>query len=267
MFTRPAGVPAFQRTGDVIASQRGFHVVVAAGILTVLGSRVLAGEPRPPAVMVRIFDQSVIADEILTRAKEDVARIYRETGVDVVWLDADPGSSARQFIIHLIIRKRGSRHALGTTLGDVHDTGATAFVYKDAVLQWAHEREQDVARVLAYAIAHEMGHALLLYPSHFDIGIMRSEWGEDDLRHIANMSLRFSATQAAAIRAKLSGCCNVIAPATTSCAAPQIQMTAQGTSGQADGSYRARPAALSAVTSRPSSQLPAIEAISASRRH
>jgi hypothetical protein len=59
-----------------------------------------------------------------------------------------------------------------------------------------------------------MGHVLLPYPAHSDIGIMRSGWDGDDLRHIASMSLLFSATQAAAIRVKLSGCCDIIATAT-----------------------------------------------------
>jgi hypothetical protein len=36
---------------------------------------------------------------------------------------------------------------------------------------------------------------------------MRPQWDADDLRHIASGSLKFTAVQAKAIRAKVSTCC------------------------------------------------------------
>jgi hypothetical protein len=100
---------------------------------------------------------------------------------------------------------------MGTAIGEIHETGGSAFVFYDRVLTSAHDREQDVARVLAYAMAHEMGHLLLPPPAHSPVGIMRSEWDSDDLRHIASGSLQFTALQANAIRAKASGCCTTAA--------------------------------------------------------
>jgi hypothetical protein len=62
--------------------------------------------------------------------------------------------------------------------------------------------------VLAYAMAHEMGHLLLPYPAHSTNGIMRAEWDGDDLRHIANGSMLFTPAQTALIRARAVGCCD-----------------------------------------------------------
>jgi hypothetical protein len=161
-----------------------------------------------PSLTVVAYNQAGVADETLTRAKVDVARIVGETGVDVTWAQpaVEPVSS---FIIRLLIRPRAvgtSGSIMGTTLGDVHETGGSAFVFYDRVLRSAHEQEQDVARVLAYAMAHEMGHLLLLPAAHASSGIMRAAWDGDDLRRIGNGSMQFTPAQQRAIRVKAETC-------------------------------------------------------------
>jgi hypothetical protein len=103
-----------------------------------------------------------------------------------------------------------ARSVMGIAIGDTHETGGSALIYYDCVLRSAHEREQDVARVLGYAMAHEMGHLVLPRSAHSPSGIMRPAWDGDD-RHIASGSLQFTAEQASAIRVKLSGCCSAAA--------------------------------------------------------
>jgi hypothetical protein len=68
--------------------------------------------------------------------------------------------------------------------------------------------------VLAYVMAHEMGHLLLPPGAHSPSGIMRPDWDGDDLRHIASGSLQFTPAQANAIRAKASECRAATAAAT-----------------------------------------------------
>jgi hypothetical protein len=97
---------------------------------------------------------------------------------------------------------------------ETHETGGTAFVFYDRVLRSAHDRHQDIARVLASAMAHEMGHLLLPASAHSPSGIMRADWDGDDLRRIASGSLQFTAAQVDAIRVKVSGCCAASASAT-----------------------------------------------------
>jgi hypothetical protein len=167
-----------------------------------------AQDATQPIVNVRLYNHAGVAADVLARAKDDVARIYHEVGVQVAWLESASERSTSQFTIDMIIRPNpagvasGSR-VMGTTLGDTHETGGRAFVFKDRVLQTAHRGEQDVAQVLAYGIAHEMGHVLLPSPAHSEHGIMRAEWSGDDLRHIASDSLGFTPTQAMLIRSTL----------------------------------------------------------------
>ena len=93
---------------------------------------------------------------------------------------------------------------MGTTIGDVHEMGRAAYIFKDRVLEIAHKRHQDVEQVLAYAIAHEMGHVLLPRPAHTAEGIMRAEWNGDDLRHVASDALRFTPAQATQMKSTLA---------------------------------------------------------------
>jgi hypothetical protein len=166
-------------------------------------------------ITVRVYDYTAVPDAMLSGAKEDVSRIYRLAGIDIRWIDAPDTNPAASFAIQIMIRRRpvdGSASAsgsvMGISLGDTHDVGGSAFVFRDRVTHVAHERQQDVARVLGYAMAHEMGHLLLPYPAHSTSGIMRAEWDGDDLRHIANGSMLFTPAQTTLIRARAAGCCN-----------------------------------------------------------
>jgi hypothetical protein len=182
--------------------------IVAGLTLTVGLCRQAAASP--PSVAVVAFNQTGTAADTLAHAKTEVTRIFGEVGVGVTWMDPSAVEPAGAFAIQLLIRKRAVNEqgsVMGTALGDTHETGGSALVYYDRVLQSAHQNEQDVASLLAYAMAHEMGHLLLPHPGHSPSGIMRPGWDGDDLRHIAGGSLQFTAVQARAIRAKLSACC------------------------------------------------------------
>jgi hypothetical protein len=132
-----------------------------------------------------------------------VSRIYDDVGVHVLWSDTAAKDAHGRFVIHLIIRTKSARpRQMGNALGDSRGTGGTAFVYRDRVLDVARARDVHEARVLAYAMAHEMGHLLLPYPSHAISGIMHADWNGDELRDIGAGSLRFTPAQASAIRAR-----------------------------------------------------------------
>src|SRR5262249_5376226 len=126
-------------------------------------------------------------------------------GVDILWTDTTATDAQGRFVVHLIIRPKAPRpRMMGNALGDSRDTNGTAFVYDERVMDVARSRGVAHARVLAYAMAHEMGHLLLPYPSHAVTGIMHADWSGDELRDIAAGVLRFAPTQASAIREKAS---------------------------------------------------------------
>lgn len=192
-------------------------IEVVAGLTLTVALRGQAAAS-PPSIAVVAFNQAEVAADTLARAKAEVTRIFGEAGVGVIWMDPAAARPTGDFAIQLLIRKRAVNErgsVMGTAIGDVHETGGSALVYYDRVLRTAHEREQDVARLLGYAMAHEIGHLVLPRSAHSPSGIMRPAWDGDDLRHIASGSLQFTVVQASAIRVKLSGCCAAAAVGTT----------------------------------------------------
>ena len=167
------------------------------------------GENRP-SIAVAVYNQSAVPDDCMARAKDDVVRIYGDAGIGVIWMGPAAVMPVATFAIRLRITRRpidADHRVMGTAIVAINDTNGSAVVFYEQVLKSAHESKQDVGRLLAYAMAHEMGHLLLRYPAHSPSGIMRPEWDGDDLRHIASGALQFNAVQANAIRAKVSGCC------------------------------------------------------------
>jgi hypothetical protein len=53
------------------------------------------------------------------------------------------------------------------------------------------------AEILGGALAHEIGHLLLAETSHSKTGVLRAEWGDQDLRMLACGRLWFTPEQAA----------------------------------------------------------------------
>jgi hypothetical protein len=182
------------------------RMVAGAIVLARLSGPVAAGE-KLPAVAVHVFNYDGVAARLLGRAEADVTQLYRDAGVQVLWVDTVANTSTGRFVIHIIIGHSAPGNVMGTSLGLDHASSGTALVYRDRVLQVAHGRDALVPRVLAYAMAHEMGHLLLPYPAHAADGIMRANWNDEDLAHIAGGSLRFTSAEAKEMRDKISGCC------------------------------------------------------------
>jgi hypothetical protein len=195
--------------------------------LGVIGSSqaAFATDSQQPVITVLVHNQAAIPADIVSGAEEQVGQILVEAGIVIRWVDpsidrqysvVNPTSnSLGTFTVQLIIRRAVMKprsetgSVMGTTIGDVHETGGSAFVFYDPVLNVAHARQQGVATVLSYAIAHEVGHLLLPYPAHSERGIMRADWGGDDLRHAANGLLGFTPSQAVLMRLKALSCCAV----------------------------------------------------------
>jgi hypothetical protein len=192
--------------------QRSFIGIGAVIAMTFAGTHTAASGEHPVLLAVVVYNQAAVPLEVLKKARGTISSIYREADVNVMWIDPASAAAGANFTIRLLIRPRAinaQRSLMGSALGDTHETGGSAFVYYDRVLRSAHERQQDVVGVLAYAMAHEMGHLLLPAPAHAPSGIMRGAWDGDDLRHIASGSLKFTPAQQAAIRMKALTTCRL----------------------------------------------------------
>lgn len=158
---------------------------------------------------VTIHNIADVPEIALTRAKTEVERIYAGAGVKIAWVTASehPGDS-----IHVTVQRQPagglgaiSPFVLGTTVGGNHSRGGSSFVFYERVLNFALKHQRSVELVLAFAIAHEMGHVLLPAPAHTPRGLMKAEWDDNDIRLLTVGARPFTPIQVTLMNAAIEG--------------------------------------------------------------
>jgi hypothetical protein len=191
---------------------RGKGFVVAAELSVAL-STVAAAEPSyAHRVSVRVYDMAGIGVATTSTALATAEAALRSASIAVDWHNcAVPAATApcvtpptNVYVVRIVrtadARGRGPQ-PLGEALVDM-TTGSAAFatIYFQRVHHLSRSAGADEARVLGYAIAHELGHLLMASHVHSDQGLMRPQWRERDLRRLRHADWQFSAEDAAAIR-------------------------------------------------------------------
>ena len=209
-----------------VLTQIGRLVMIVA--LTVLARPAAAGPIPPLTIVLEVPDPARIPPHIVTRAKAEMMRIYRDACVSIMWSDPAPGTSRPYalrspaatdpgFALVILSREMTDQlivgtEALGGAAGTPEERGRMAYVFYDRVERVARTYlhtgrrtgtyDFDNVVVLAHAMAHEIGHLLLPY-GHSATGLMRAEWDEADLRRALRRQLNFTAQQAESIRTRL----------------------------------------------------------------
>lgn len=196
----------------------------------------LAGAARPAAadpiptltIVLEVPNPGTIPLHIVTRAKAEMTRIYRDACLNIAWTDpepsrgwpyslrspaaTDPGLALVLFSREMTEQWPVATEALGAAAGTPEERGRRAYVFYDRVERVARMHlhtgrrtgtpDFDAVVVLAHAMAHEIGHLLLPY-GHSATGLMRANWDDADLRRAVHRQLNFTAEQAESIRARL----------------------------------------------------------------
>jgi hypothetical protein len=171
--------------------------------LSAFGRAAFGDQSEPLVITMRVRDTAGVPDDVLTKAQGDVTRIYREAGVETVWLTPDllaaESNAARRAALTVAILSMEqteridsatTSYRLGFTARSGAGDGRVAYVMYDRVEMLTGGNGLDSARVLAIAIAHEIGHLLLPFNTHSQTGVMRADWTKADL-HLAQRSLTF----------------------------------------------------------------------------
>ena len=188
-------------------------------VILVLGlvglARPAAADPRPSLrILLQVPDDDSIRPNVVSRAKAEMSRIYRDAGIDIVWTREAPDP---QLTLTLLSRELTDQltvvtTALGGAVGTREYRGRTAYVFYNRVecvartyLNTSRRRgtnDTDNVIVLAHAMAHEIGHLLLPY-GHSATGLMRADWDAKDTRLAVHGRLNFTSEQAELIRTRL----------------------------------------------------------------
>lgn len=163
---------------------------------------------------VRVYDGTRLPESARARALAVAARALAAAGLDTFWLHCDPAGavprcdappSPHELLVRLVSLQ--APDTTRVTLGEALIDGATgsghfATVYVDRVRTLARTASVEMAQLLGYAIAHELGHLLLSTAAHGRDGLMRAMWADTQIRRPRAGDWSFTTNEIAAIRAR-----------------------------------------------------------------
>lgn len=168
-----------------------------------------------PSITVFVYDYAQTSPSTLERAEAEATYVFREARVDVTWINClavqpSAGSDCNQpkgpteFVLRILRPTKAANKAFrSSTFGySVRDRngGTLATVFYDRVEKVARGEGLSTGIVLGYAVAHEIGHLVLLTEKHSRAGLMRAGFTHQDWQLAAQGALLFSSEQAEAIR-------------------------------------------------------------------
>jgi hypothetical protein len=177
-------------------------------------------------ITIRLHNYAAVPKRLLERAQKEAGRVLSQAGVELHWVDcpiprADleryppcPETGGLNMIdLNLLPRKMAElakqpNRTLGLTpMSKERQRVSITMVFVDLVKEHTRLGQASVSQLLAYAIAHEMGHILLRTSTHSSTGIMRSDWTATDLQQITQGYLLFTPQQGERMRTELSTRC------------------------------------------------------------
>jgi len=172
-----------------------------------------AGEIPPSArITVLVYNYAHVPENTLGRAKQTALGIFRQAGVEIIWLDlpavlatdlkeasTQPFVSKEDLILRIVPRfepgpPRPRKERLGLPSANM------AMISFQALQDEAASGDATPEEILGAAIAHELGHVLLGSDSHSAKGIMRPHWKREDFERGPQGGLAFTPAQAQLIR-------------------------------------------------------------------
>jgi hypothetical protein len=194
-----------------------FWLVVAVALSgSPVWSKAPAGEELQ--VTTSVHNDAGILPGILLSAESEASRVFRQSGIEVHWLNCPLPAEGREAPaqcevadfparLQLRIAKR-SRNLNGFTLGISYLSADGSGCYADLFYRRVEEMHEtshiSLASILGHGVAHEIGHLLLGTNSHAETGIMRARWQSGELASVSKGALFFSSIQSQQMRNKLA---------------------------------------------------------------
>ena len=155
-------------------------------------------------ITVKVLNFAKVPRSTLEKGQAVASEIFRETGVELKWLNCPcEQSDLANFTLRIIPKLFGSTRStfrsdhLGFAAVN-EEGGELATVFYDRIE--SQTRGGDPSNLLGLAAAHELGHLLLGSKAHTDNGIMRPNWTRKDRRQVDRAGFRFTSEQSETMR-------------------------------------------------------------------
>ena len=197
-------------------STRG-SVLLASPLAALLCSSAAFAQDRTVA-WVRIYENPAVTATLLGRSLPEVEAILSRVGIEVMWRHcayrgtSNPECAASPLPNEAVVRILPGRptlseHGCGITL--VPDSSPAHFIslFADCIHAGAEEFRVPEAVVLAYCLAHEIGH-VFMGASHGPAGLMQARPRPIDWQRAAAGGLGFTAAEGRRLRAAVARSAN-----------------------------------------------------------
>ena len=171
-----------------------------AAMMMVAGSTQLVSA-QDAQLTVHVRNDANVPTDVLASAQLSLMAIYANAGIQVSLVEKDA-----DFLV-VLLETAHWMHKIPDALGIAVGTetgGRIAYVLHHRVTGIARGYRTPASVVLGSAIAHELGH-LLMVNAHAAAGIMRATWNQADFREASHGNLLFTPAQGAKMRLRLSG--------------------------------------------------------------
>ena len=201
-------------------------------LLSLLSQLVFAGDtttrnvgPSDAAtrIYMRVYNYAEAPDAVLGAAKAEAARIYRQSGIELEWVDCPcsvedvPDYPACQSLAGgpAVLQVKILPKSMAERIEAPRLDFGLSMIPKDEGLAFNtsifYHRVEAIAKkggvsrvvILGHILAHEIGHLLLGRGSHSESGIMHVPWDKLQLRRASEGRLLFTSRQAKQIRAQV----------------------------------------------------------------
>jgi hypothetical protein len=171
--------------------------MVGALVMTLVSVADAAEPGQPLTIDLELRTDARVAADLLEQSQNEVIRIFSDAGIAVRWTDTAP-----RFTVNIVPQVLGYARAGSPVMGVAirGPGGSTVRVFLKQVQDFARVHRIDLTTMLAYVIAHEVGH-LLLGTSHSPSGLMQAGWDTTLVHDAATGALTFTDAQAERIRA------------------------------------------------------------------
>ena len=188
--------------------------LLIANLLIVSSACPAANADSVSSTTVRLYSDVQLSTKALVQAQQEAVRIFRQAGVETVWVQCKPSPSpadrrcqippSEKFLVMRIVSKAlTSAESIFGMAFLSEGRGTYSDLFYDSVEKLHKDWHASLSRVLGHVMAHEIGHLLLGTNAHSPMGIMRPNWQSQELRSIGLGTLLFTSEQARSMQAKL----------------------------------------------------------------
>ena len=176
--------------------------VVVSGLF-LSGLNVQGRQATPPIdVTVYVTGAGSVPSLKYLTAKEIAGAIFARIGIRIVWRERAPDTASANLAIHIrIVRQLPaycSDHALASALPFARGVTVVTVSWDRVHLVAGGSRLEP--HLLAYVMAHELGHILQGTDGHAQTGVMQASWDEYDYIAMEKGLLQFTAADVNLIR-------------------------------------------------------------------